>query len=87
MFTDERGGPVRPHVLQKHWEKTHRSIGRPKLHLHDLRHTGSTWAAAIAASRRELMARMSHGSPDAALGYQHATEDRDRVTAVALTAK
>ena len=50
VFTGERGGPVRPHVLQKHWEKTRLSIGRPELHLHDLRHTGNTWAAATGAS-------------------------------------
>ena len=85
VFTGERGGPVRPHVLQKHWEKTRLSIGRPELHLHDVRHTGNTWAAATGASTRELMARMGHGSPDAALRYQHATEDRDRVIAEALT--
>ena len=30
------------------------AAGRPDLHLHDLRHTGSTWAAATGASTREL---------------------------------
>jgi integrase len=52
--------------------------------MHDLRHTGNTWAAATGASTRELMARMGHSTPDAALRYQHATEDRDRVIAEAL---
>ena len=33
---------------------------------------------------RELMYRMGHASPAAALRYQHATEQRDRVIAQAL---
>lgn len=86
VFIGEKGGPLRPHVLQKHWAKARLSIGRPELHLHDLRHTGNTWAAATGASTRELMARMGHSSPDAALRYQHATADRDRVIADALAA-
>lgn len=84
VFTGERGGPLRPHVLQKHWARARLAAGRPDLHLHDLRHTGNTWAAATGASTRELMARMGHASSDAALRYQHATEDRDRIIAEAL---
>jgi integrase len=84
VVTGEKGGPLRPHVLQKHWAQARRSIGRPELHIHDLRHTGNTWAAATGASTRELMARMGHATPDAALRYQHATEDRDRILAEAL---
>lgn len=44
---------------------------------HDLRHTGNTLAAATGASTRELMHRLGHNSPRAALIYQHATHDRD----------
>ncbi|MBO0892875.1 MAG: site-specific integrase, partial [Acidimicrobiales bacterium] len=84
VVTGEKGGPLRPHVLQKHWARARLSIGRPDLHLHDLRHTGNTWAAATGASTRELMVRMGHTTPDAALRYQHATQERDRVIAEAL---
>lgn len=84
MFTGEQGRPVRPHVLQKHWARARLAAGRPDLHMHDLRHTGNTWAPATGASTRELMARMGHSTPDAALRYQHATEDRDGVIAEAL---
>lgn len=84
VFTGERGGPLRPHVLQKHWARARLAAGRPELHIHDLRHTGNTWAAATGASTRELMARMGHTTPDAALRYQHATAERDRVIAQAL---
>ena len=86
LFTGEKGGPLRPHVLQAQWEKARRRVGRPDLHIHDLRHSGNTWAAATGASTAELMARMGHASPAAALRYQHATAERDRAIAEALSA-
>jgi hypothetical protein len=46
---------------------------------------GNTLAAATGASTKELMARMGHASPQAALIYQHATADRDRAIADALS--
>jgi hypothetical protein len=46
---------------------------------------GNTLAAATGASTRELMARMGHASPRAALIYQHATSDRDQAIASALS--
>ncbi len=55
------------------------------LRFHDLRHTGNTLAAATGASTRELMTRMGHASPRAALIYQHATDERDRAIAEALS--
>ena len=58
--------------------------GLPGVRPHDLRHTGNTLAAATGASTRELMARLGHASPRAALIYQHATRDRDAVIAAAL---
>jgi integrase len=66
------------------WDKARLRIGRPDLRLHDLRHSGLTWAAATGASVAELMRRGGHASPAAALRYQHATEDRDRALADAL---
>jgi hypothetical protein len=59
-------------------------VGRPDLHLHDLRHTGLTFAAATGATTAELIGRAGHASADAALWYQHATRDRDHVLARAL---
>ena len=52
--------------------------------LHDLRHLGATLAAAAAASTKEVMRRIGHASPQAALTYQHATEERDAAIAAAL---
>jgi integrase len=60
--------------------------GETVLHLHDLRHTGSTWSAQSGATRRELMERIGHSSTRAAMICQHATRDRDRAMATALDA-
>jgi integrase len=85
LFTGEKGGPLRAHVLQKDWDKARIAVGREDLHLHDLRHSGNTWAAATGASTAELMARMGHSSPAAAIRYQHATADRDQAIADAVS--
>ena len=68
------------------WGAARAKVGRRDLRLHDLRHSGLTWSAATGATVAELMHRAGHASPGAALRYQHATEDRDRVLADALAA-
>jgi len=84
VFTGLRGGPVTKVVLQRTWERARAKVGRTDLRIHDLRHTGLTLAAATGATTAELMHRAGHASPQAALRYQHATKDRDRVLADAL---
>jgi integrase len=86
LFTTEAGAPLTASVLQRAWSKARLMVGRPDLHLHDLRHTGLTLAAATGATTAELMHRAGHSSAAAALRYQHATQDRDRVLAHALEA-
>jgi hypothetical protein len=61
------------------------AAGRPDLRLHDLRHTGATLAAVSGATLAELMARLGHSTPGAAMRYQHAAADRDKVIAAALS--
>ena len=73
-----------PSTLDRVWQRARKTVGRPDLFLHDLRHSGLTWAAASGASVAELMRRGGHANPRAALRYQHATEDRDRAIADAL---
>lgn len=84
LFCGESGTPLSIGVLQRAWTRARNSIGRDDLHLHDLRHTGLTLAAATGATTAELMHRAGHASSDAALRYQHATRDRDEVLANAL---
>lgn len=85
VFTGVKGGPLRPHVLQKKWNEARTALGLEHLHLHDLRHLGNNLAAATGASTKELMGRMGHSTPAAALRYQHATNERDREIAQGLT--
>jgi integrase len=84
VFTGELGAPLDRHRWSTYWQKARKAVGRPDLRFHDLRHTGNTLAAATGASTKELMARLGHASPRAALLYQHATRDRDEAIAVAL---
>jgi len=85
LFTGERSGdPLRPHVLANTWRDARVAIGRQDFRLHDLRHTGLSLAAATGATTAELMHRAGHASPAAALRYQHASQNRDRVLADAL---
>jgi len=84
LFTSEAGAPLSAASLQRAWAKARRSVGRSDLHLHDLRHTGLTLAAATGATTAELMHRAGHASASASLRYQHATRDRDQVLANAL---
>ena len=83
LFTGERGGPLRPHVLQAAWDRARRQVG-VSFRIHDLRHLGATLAATTGASTKELMRRLGHASPQAAMIYQHASESRDLEIAEAL---
>lgn len=84
LFTGQKGGPLRVHVWQSEWDQARRTLGLEQFHFHDLRHVANTLAAASGATTKELMYRMGHASPAAALRYQHATRDRDAVIAAAL---
>ena len=85
LFPGEQGGPLRRHVLQKHWNRARVAVGLGQaFRFHDLRHTANTLTAATGASTRELMHRMGHASPAAALRYQHATQERDSAIATAV---
>ena len=54
----------------------------PEMRPHDLRHHAATLMAQMpGVTTKELMARIGHSSPRAALMYQHATAERDRQVA------
>ncbi|MFJ4337548.1 tyrosine-type recombinase/integrase [Streptomyces sp. NPDC088915] len=81
----KRATPRRNH-FNKLWHKACDQVGIKGLHFHDLRHTGNTLAAATGASTRELMTRMGHSTARAALIYQHATAERERLIGQAVSA-
>ena len=86
VFTSPDGTPLRRSNFNRRvWQPACKAVGLRAFHFHDLRHTGNTFAASTGASTKELMARMGHASPRAALIYQHATRDRDHALADALS--
>jgi len=86
IFTTESGKPILRGNFNKmaRWSENVAAIGTPGLHFHDLRHTGNTLASGTGTSLRDLMARMGHDSPRAAMIYQHATDGADRAIAAGL---
>lgn len=78
VFVGERGNPTRRITLQRSWTAAREATGMTHITLHDLRHAGATLAAWTGASTKELMARLGHSTPRAALRYQHAAQHRDR---------
>ena len=44
VVAGEKGGPLQASHLETDWRAARLSVARPDLHLHDLRHTGLTWA-------------------------------------------
>jgi integrase len=87
VFTGESGRTVWRGTFNKlvRWSDAVAAIGAPGLHFHDLRHTGNGLASrASGASLRDIMARMGHDSPRAALIYQHASREADQGIAAAI---
>ena len=85
LFPARHGEQLAPSTLYKVYYPAREKADRPDLRFHDLRHTGAVLAAATGATLAELMARLGHSTPAAALRYQHAAEERDRVIAAALS--
>ncbi|BBU23287.1 prophage integrase [Mycobacterium xenopi] len=85
LFPADNGGHLQPSTVQRHWYKARKAAGRDDLRWHDLRHSGAVLAAATGASLAELMARLGHSTPQAAMRYQHAAQGRDREIAALLS--
>jgi integrase len=86
VFATASGGFLAGSNFGKTFARAVESRGLPPARVHWLRHTGATLAASAGASTKDLMHRLGHVSPDAALGYQHAASTRDSEIARALDA-
>lgn len=86
LFPALSGGHLQPSTLYRHFYKARTAAGREDLRWHDLRHSGATLAAQTGATLAELMQRLGHSTPAAAMRYQHAAQGRDQVIAAALSA-
>jgi integrase len=85
LFAADHGGHLQPSTLYRHWYKARAKAKRDDLRWHDLRHSGAVLAAATGASLAELMARLGHSTPTAAMRYQHAAQGRDKQIAALLS--
>lgn len=85
LFPSPGGEFLSPETLYRYWHPAREAAGRDDLRFHDLRHTGAVLAAATGASLAELMARLGHSTPGAAMRYQHAAQGRDTIIAAKLS--
>jgi integrase len=72
-------------ALYADYRKARAAAGRDDLRWHDLRHSGAVLAATAGATLAELMSRLGHSTPQAAMRYQHAAEGRDHVIAAKMS--
>ena len=86
LFTGPRGEPMTRALLSREWQAARTAANAPEgLRIHDLRHHAATLTARMPGiTTKELMARIGHASPRAAMIYQHATEQRNREIAAYL---
>ena len=85
LFSADHGGHLAPATLYRHFYKARARVGRPDLRWHDLRHTGADLAAVTGATLADLMGRLGHSTPAAAMRYQHASQARDKQLAAKLS--
>lgn len=93
VFPNSANVQTSPHTFREgSWRTALRHAGLPHegvgaVHIHDLRHHAATLAARTpGVSTRELMARLGHVTPDVAIRYQHASNQRDHEIAAAMGA-
>ena len=86
VFTSSTGAPLRDGNFRRRvWRPALAEAGLSETHFHDLRHTGNTLSFSTAGSSlQELMDRMGHSSPRAALIYLHGSDARQRAIADGL---
>jgi integrase len=87
LFPAKGGGHLQPSTLYRHYYRARAAAGRDDLRFHDLRHSGAVLAALTGATLAELMVRLGHSTPGAAMRYQHQAQGRDKAIAEAMSAK
>jgi integrase len=81
LFPDRNAQHMADSTFRWHWNLARAKAGLSDLHFHDLRHNGATLAAQAGATLAELMGRLGHSTPSAAMRYQHVAKDRDQMLA------
>lgn len=76
LFTNEHGRAVRATVWASAWGQMRAHTGFHDVRLHDLRHLAGTLTAQAGGTMKEIMARLGHSTPSAAMRYQHVAQGR-----------
>ena len=85
VFTSPTGAQLHHGNFRRRcWVPALARTGMTGIHFHDLRHTGNALTAGTGATLRELMDRMGHSSPRAALIYLHGSDARQQAIADSL---
>ncbi|QYM76172.1 tyrosine-type recombinase/integrase [Leucobacter luti] len=77
-----RTDPSRPlsrSTFDRHYDRARKAAGMPNTRPYDLRHFAGTRYAQTGATLKEIMARLGHSSPSAALRYQHDADEARRI--------
>lgn len=86
MFPGRNGEHMAPSALYRVFYPARAKAGRPDLRFHDLRGTGAVLAAQTGATLAEVMSRLGHSTPQAAMRYQSVASGRDAEIARRLSA-
>ena len=91
-YNFERGKGKHITRVQKLWERICGELGMENVHIHDLRHTGATWALRSGADITTVSAALGHASVSfTAKVYAHvmteSTLEASRGALAAMTAK
>jgi integrase len=87
LFPSDHGKQLQPSSIYGWFYPAREAAGRPDLRFHDLRHAGAVMLAQDGATLKELMARLGHSTPQAAMIYQHVATGRDAELAQKLGAR
>jgi integrase len=85
VFATSRGTLPARSNLNTTFRRALDAAGAPQVRFHDLRHVAQVFAAEAGATLPELMARLGHATPAAALIYLHARAGRDHQLTDALS--
>jgi integrase len=85
VFTTASGSNPARSNLNASFRRALEAAQVPPVRFHDLRHVAQVLAAEAGATLPELMARLGHASPAAAMIYLHARAERDCVIADSLS--
>lgn len=87
LFPSDHGKQLQPSTIYGWFYPAREAAGRRDLRFHDLRHSGAVLLAQDGATLKELMSRLGHSTPQAAMIYQHVASGRDAELAQKLGAR